>query len=338
VGGTATTAFASYTDIFADSRKWLKRGWVDYLAPQVYFAIGQTAANYSLIVPWWSQQVNPDTVRHVYVGQGPYRVSATSTEPGFRSASQLPSQIRLLRQQPNVQGSIFYNSTPLLANPMGLLDSLRTNFYRHPALMPTMPWKDNVPPTAPVMASVNNTSGTFVELRWQPGPAAADGEVARQYVVYRIPARPGPITAADLANPANIQAITDTTVYREVVTGTPYLYALTALDRLHNESAPAQLIALLSSAPSLAQARFEGAVPNPFGAETRLAFTLPASGPADLRVYDLAGREVAVLAEGVRAAGRHEVFWRAGEAAAGVYVVVLRTSDGVAREKVLHVP
>ena len=139
VGGTATTAFQSYTDIFADSRKWLRRGWVDYLAPQVYFAIGQTAANYALIVPWWSQQVNPDTVRHVYVGQAPYRISATATEVGFRSPSQLPSQIRLLRQQPNVRGSIYYKTVDLRANRLGFTDSLRTNFYRFPALLPTMP-------------------------------------------------------------------------------------------------------------------------------------------------------------------------------------------------------
>jgi hypothetical protein len=221
---------------------------------------------------------------------------------------------------------------------MGLLDTLRTDFYRHQALAPTMPWKDNVPPTAPISASVNSTSGFFTELRWRPGPAAADGEVARWYVVYRIPARPGPITAADLANPANIQAITDTTFYSEPITGTNYLYALTALDRLHNESAPAQLIYLLATASPQSLALFEGAVPNPFGAETRLAFTLPNPGPADLRVYDVAGREVAVLNTGPLGAGRHEVTWLAAEWPAGVYVAVLRTSGGIARQKVLRVP
>jgi hypothetical protein len=338
VGGTATTAFASYTDIFADSRKWLRRGWVDYLAPQVYFAIGQTAANYSVIVPWWSQQVNPDTVRHVYIGQGAYRVSATATEAGFRSPSQLPSQIRLLRQQPNVQGSMYYKTTELLANPLGFVDSLQTNFYRHRALVPTMPWKDNVTPTPPVSASLyqNPTTG-FNELSWQPGPAAADGERARWYVVYRIPYHPGPVTAADLADAANISAVTDTTIYREAATPTPYLFALTALDQLHNESAPANLTVLLSTALPAASTQFEPAFPNPFSSETRLAFTLPTAGSADLRVFDLTGREVAVLATGWHAAGRHEVRLRAADWPAGLYMVVLRTASGVVRQKVLRV-
>ncbi|AII51976.1 family 10 glycosylhydrolase [Hymenobacter sp. APR13] len=338
VGGTATTAFQSYSDIFADSRKWLRRGWVDYLAPQVYFAIGQTAANYSLIVPWWSQQVNPDTVRHLYVGQGVYRISATATEPGFRSPSQLPSQIRLLRQQPNVQGSMFYKTTELRANPLGFADSLRTNFYRHPALVPTMPWKDNVPPTAPVQASVSSNPGAgIVELRWQPGPAAADGQQARQYVVYRLPAGTVPVTAADLADPATIRTITDSTAYQEALPTVPARYALTALDRLYNESAPTTFQVLATAAGSRQTALLEPAFPNPFTAETHLAFTLPAPGPADLRLLDLAGREVAVLLAETRDAGRHEVLLRAADLPTGLYMVVLRTASGIARQKVLLV-
>jgi len=339
VGGTATTAFQSYTDIFADSRKWLRRGWVDYLAPQVYFAIGQTAANFALIVPWWGQQVNPDTVRHIYVGQAPYRISATATEVGFRSPSQLPDQIRLLRRQPNVLGSIYYKTVDLRANPLGFTDSLRTNFYRFPALLPTMPWKDNVPPTAPVLAALlNNPATASIEMSWQPGPAATDGEVARQYAVYRIPYHAGPVTPADLANPAHLRAVTDTTAFSEPAPGTAFLYALTALDRLHNESTPAALAQLLATTPGRRlTAQLEPAYPNPFATETRLAFTLPTPGPADLRLLDLAGREVAVLVQETRAAGRHEVLLRAGSLPTGLYVVVLRTASGTARQKVLLV-
>ncbi len=339
VGGTATTAFAAYTDIFADSRKWLRRGWVDYLAPQVYFAIGQTAANYSLIVPWWSQQVNPDTARHVYIGQAPYRVSATAMEMGFRSPSQLPSQIRLLRQQPNVQGSIYYNTTPLLANPLGFVDSLRTNFYRHPALVPTMPWKDSVPPLAPrQLVRVDDAAAPQTRLSWQAPLPARDGETARWYAVYRFAGRNMPVTAADLASSANLLGFTDTTAY--TIAGPldlgRYTYAITALDRLYNESDPANAI-VLSGATAATAAQFEPAAPNPFSSETRVAFTLPAAGPADVRVLDLTGRIVAVLATGSRAAGRHELTLRAADLPTGLYVIVLRTANGTARQKVLRV-
>lgn len=340
VGGTATTAFASYTDIHADSRKWLRRGWVDYLAPQVYFSIGQTAADYSLIVPWWSQQVNADTARHVYVGQAAYKVSATATDVNFRAPNQIPRQIRQLRQQANVQGSMFYKSTELLANPLGLADSLRTNFYRNRALVPTMPWKDNVPPT-PVQGSLwNNPQSGFVEISWQPGPPAADGERARWYVVYKIPYHTGPVTAADLSNPAHIVAVTDTTNYRELAPapGPPLaLFTVTALDRMHNESAPANLLLLLPTAAAATTAPLlEAVYPNPFTDEIRVAFTLPAAGPAEVRLLDLTGREAAVLAAGHHPAGRHELRLRTTDLPAGLYVLTVRTQAGIARQKVLH--
>ncbi|GAA4391188.1 family 10 glycosylhydrolase [Hymenobacter koreensis] len=339
VGGTATTAFASYSDIFADSRKWLQQGWVDYLAPQVYFSIGQTAANYSLIVPWWSQQVLPTMPRHVYVGQAAYKVSATASDVNFRSPSQIPSQIRLLRQQPNIQGSIHYKSTELLANPLGVADSLRLNFYRNPALAPTMPWKDNVPPTTPVQAGLWNDANNsgFVYIGWQPGPAASDGEQSRWYVVYRIPGATGPVTATDLADPANIAAVIDTTVYRDIARpGVPFRYAVTALDRLHNESAPVQnFILLLPTKPATVTALLEPAYPNPFRESTQLTYTLPAAGQATVRVLDLTGRTVTTLTNGRETAGRHTVTLQAGSLSAGLYVVELRTEGGTWRQKVL---
>ncbi|UYZ62255.1 family 10 glycosylhydrolase [Hymenobacter weizhouensis] len=337
VGGTATTAFQSYTDIFADSRKWLQQGWVDYLAPQVYFGIGQAAANYSLIVPWWNQQVLPTVPRHVYIGLGAYRVSATATEVSFRSPSQLPQQLRLLRAQPNVQGAIFYKSTDLLNNPLGLADSLRQNFYRTPALRPTMPWKDNVPPLAPTALAVRpgSAAGTTV-VSWTAPPPATDGGTARQYVVYRLPFRTTPATAADLTDPTTIVAITDSTAYVEAASsGGPRTYVVTALDRLHNESAPAQLNFTVTGTRSALAARLEPAAPNPFRQETRLTFHLPTAGPATLRAYDLTGREVAVLATGTRPAGPHTVVWRAGSLPAGLYVLVLQTPAGILRQRVV---
>ncbi|KUG05914.1 family 10 glycosylhydrolase [Solirubrum puertoriconensis] len=337
VGGTATTAFQSYSDIFADSRKWLQQGWVDYLAPQVYWTSTTSAARYDLIVPWWSQQVLSTMPRHVYIGHAAYKVSASATD-AFNQPTQIPSQLRLARQQDNVQGSMFYKSTELLANPLGVADSLRTNFYRHRALPPTMPWKDDVPPATPVQASMQTEAAGSVRLSWQPGPAAPDGELARWYVVYRVPYHTGPATAADVANSAHILSVQDSTSYRvPAQTGTPqFLYTVTALDRLHNESAPVeQFSTVLSNRAAVAAAVLEPAFPNPFSESTQLSFRLPAAGQASVRVYDLTGRQVAQLADGRHAAGRHTVTLRAGALPAGIYIIRLTTTDGTWQQKVL---
>ncbi|RAK63192.1 glycoside hydrolase [Hymenobacter edaphi] len=339
VGGTATTAFQSYTDIFADSRKWLQQGWVDYLAPQVYWTSTTTAARYDLIVPWWNQQVLPAKPRHVYVGHAAYKVSATATD-AFNQPTQIPSQLRLARQQSNVKGSLFYKSTELLANPLGVADSLRTNFYRHKALVPAMPWKDNVPPTTPVQAGIwDDSQGSgFVYLSWQPGPAAADGQRARWYVVYRYPRHAGPATAADLANPANIAAIQDSTRFRDIWRGNnpAYDYTITALDRLHNESAPVtSFTVLLPAKAAAATATLEPAFPNPFSESTQISFRLASASDVTVQVLDVTGRVVSRLTEGRLPAGPHSFTLSASTLPAGLYVVRLTAAGGTYQQKVL---
>jgi uncharacterized lipoprotein YddW (UPF0748 family) len=339
VGGTATTAFQSYTDIFADSRKWLQQGWVDYLAPQVYWTSTTAAARYDLIVPWWSQQVLPAVPRHVYIGHAAYKVSATATD-AFNQPTQIPNQLRLARQQANVKGSLFYKSTELLANPLGVADSLRTNFYRHRALVPAMPWKDNVPPTTPAQASLwNDAQGSgLLRLSWQPGPPASDGQLARWYVVYRIPYHAGPPTAADLANPAHIASIQDSTRYREPVPAGPpqYLYTVTALDRLHNESAPVtSFTVLLPGRATAATATLEPAFPNPFSESTQISFRLAAASEVTVQVLDVTGRVVSRLSQGRLNAGPHRFTLSAGTLPAGLYVVRLTTAGSTYQQKVM---
>lgn len=71
-----------------------------------------------------------------------------------------------------------------------------------------------------------------------------------------------------------------------------------------------------------------GAGPNPAGAEARLEFALPREQHVRLGVHDALGREVAVLADGLQAAGRHSVSWRTAGARPGLYFARLRTESG----------
>ncbi len=63
--------------------------------------------------------------------------------------------------------------------------------------------------------------------------------------------------------------------------------------------------------------------PNPFNSTTTIGYSLPAAGNVSLAVYDLSGREVARLTDGVKAAGTHEAVWVADGVSSGVYVVKL---------------
>ncbi len=83
-----------------------------------------------------------------------------------------------------------------------------------------------------------------------------------------------------------------------------------------------------------ASARIVGAFPNPATGAARVRFELAAAGDVSLRVFDTTGRQVAVVAEGARAAGAHEVSADLGGLASGIYVVRLVAGGEVATARI----
>ena len=82
--------------------------------------------------------------------------------------------------------------------------------------------------------------------------------------------------------------------------------------------------------------------PNPFNPRTAVSFRLPAPATVRLEVLDLAGRRVAVLADGAYSAGQHTVVWNGTDAegspvAAGVYFYRLRTGDATLTRRMILV-
>ncbi len=67
--------------------------------------------------------------------------------------------------------------------------------------------------------------------------------------------------------------------------------------------------------------------PNPFNASTTIEFSLPEESAVELVVYDLLGRKVATLAEGVKTAGIHTIIWTADDVPSGVYFARLETKN-----------
>ncbi len=135
IEGSNTRGLASYDEQYADVRKWLREGWIDYVAPQIYWTIGYKIADYRELVGWWSRNIYG---KHLYIGQATHRINTTND---WKNPSEIPDQIRLNRMYPEVKGSIFYSSSALLNNKNGVVDSLRSNLYLAYAEVPDMPWK-----------------------------------------------------------------------------------------------------------------------------------------------------------------------------------------------------
>lgn len=233
--GTPTSGLEHYTTLYCDSRKWLQQGWIDYLAPQVYWYIGQPGADYSKIVPWWNDNANG---RHIYIGMAGYKVNDPAQGTAWANPSMIPNEVRLNRSYANVKGQAIYNTSSLRSTTkLGFRDSLRLFFYNKAALLPLMPWKDDVSPQPATALSAVKYGNDSVVLNWIK-PAATTNELdkAKRFVIYR---STSPVIDINDAN--NILFITpfDTTAFRDnnIASNTTYYYAITAIDRLHNESA-----------------------------------------------------------------------------------------------------
>ncbi len=154
VGSDTHAGQTNYDDLYADILLWLKNGWIDYVAPQIYWEFELKAAPYGVLLDWWSKH---SYSRHCYIGLGIYKAGVNAA---WRDKSQLPRQIVALRETPNIQGMIFFSSTTFQRNPNGWNDSLQNNYYKYPALIPPMPWVDSTKPHAPIIRTAYNSDSS----------------------------------------------------------------------------------------------------------------------------------------------------------------------------------
>ena len=219
----------NYSSIYCDAMAWLHNRSIDYINPQLYWAFGG-GQDYAKLMPWWADSAGAND-RHMYVGHAVYRIGNPF------NATELPRQIRLNRTDNDCQGSVLYNTTSTLANPLGFTDSLKNDLYRYPSLPPVMDWKDIVPPNPIQNIRFERLANGQAGLAWDLPQTASDGDSAKRYVVYRF--NYSNIQLSDLDNSANIFNVEGTrqSIPGEPPTPTgPYYYLVTALDRNNNES------------------------------------------------------------------------------------------------------
>ena len=130
LNGSNTAGLANYDDLYADILLWLKKGWVDYVAPQLYWEFGPRSVAYEVLVDWWSKHTYG---KNCYIGLGIYRAGSNQA---WRDKTLLPRQIEKLRATPNIQGMMFYSSKSFESNPNGWSDSLRLNYFSTAAPAP----------------------------------------------------------------------------------------------------------------------------------------------------------------------------------------------------------
>lgn len=226
--GSATNGLQNYDDLYADVLLWVRQGWIDYNIPQIYWEIGNKAADYATLIRWWNDHAPQ---RPLYIGQD---VERTVKHPDTTNPNQhqVFQKYNLQRSLPHVQGSCQWYAKACVDNPQHYTTVLRQYYHRYPALQPLMPWIDKKAPRKVRRVKPVWINGQQV-LFWKAPRARKEMDRAIQYVVYRF-AKGEKVNVYD---PSRIVGVTrNTFLTLPVEAPGKYVYAVTALDRMQNES------------------------------------------------------------------------------------------------------
>ncbi len=234
-GSKTQAGITNYDHIYADVLKWQQEHWVDYMMPQLYWHRGHPAADFLELCEWWAEN---SYGREMYVGHGVYRLNERSGRAAWKNPSELPAQIRTVRNNLKLNGSAWFSSRQFDQNILGFKDSLTTKLYEHPALIPEMPWLGGEKPGAPYNLKVERIKKKGRILSWE---AATDGvnemDKARFFVVYRVPVG----QAFDKNESVNIIDVIRQKEYPLksrffLAKKEKFIYYVSALNRLYSES------------------------------------------------------------------------------------------------------
>lgn len=227
--GSDTNGLQNYDDLYADILLWIDKGWIDYCVPQIYWEIGNKAADYETLIKWWSKHA---AKRPLFIGED---IERTAKHADFDNPqqNQMAAKYRLHQSLPNISGTVLWYAKAAVDNIGGYGTQLRTNYWRYPALQPLMPFIDDDAPGKPSKVKPVWTSDGYM-LFWKAPKAKKQDDEAAKYVIYRF-AKGERINIDD---PSHIVAITSNTwLSLPYVDGkTRYTYVVTALDRMANES------------------------------------------------------------------------------------------------------
>ena len=227
-GSDTRAGVTCYDDLYADVIKWLSNGWIDYVAPQIYWHFGHPAADFETIANWWN---NNSFGKKVYVGHAVYKVDNDSYEQ-WSIPGELNKQIELNRNLDNIKGSIFYNTSSLRKNPLNIQQSLNQR-YTYPALIPFASQDNYVTKiVGPNLKKVKHRK-KGLRIKWK-----RKGKTPHYYVVYKFYGN----NIGDFENPRSIWYISPFNPEKKVTlydtdyrAGQPHTYVVAAVDRFHLE-------------------------------------------------------------------------------------------------------
>lgn len=227
--GSETNGLQNYDALYADILLWDSKGWVDYVAPQLYWELDHKAASTRKLLKWWNDNIINS---HLYIGQDVKR-TMDQRDVNAGRANELQTKIELSREYANISGNVWWHGYWVVDNYKGARDALSTKFQNTLALAPAYGAKVDVP--MPQNIEVKSRNGNDC-LEWDApkrGKKQAATDVVK-YVVYEF-------FEGEKLDVNNAEAIISITPYTSVqLTNDDHgaTFVVTSVDRMNRESKP----------------------------------------------------------------------------------------------------
>lgn len=118
--GSATASdYSSYYVLFADSRGWVREGWVDYIAPQLYWETGDAGSDFTVLLEWWSdvmKDADRDDVE-LFIGLADYKTVGVESDSPWYGGKELADQMNACKENSQIGGTIHFRYRFIEASP-----------------------------------------------------------------------------------------------------------------------------------------------------------------------------------------------------------------------------
>ncbi|MFH0517020.1 glycoside hydrolase family 10 protein [Streptomyces sp. M41] len=135
LGSDTRAGVQTYDDLYADTRKWVREGWIDYICPQLYWNIGFAAADYAKLVPWWAEVARGSRTQ-LYIGEALYKAGDPAQPAAWQDRAELSRHLTLAKKHVEARGHVYFASKDVATDRIGAMAQVVADHYQQPATLP----------------------------------------------------------------------------------------------------------------------------------------------------------------------------------------------------------
>lgn len=131
-GSDTSAGVQTYDDLAADTRTWVREGWIDYIVPQIYWNIGFQAADYAKLLAWWAEVARGSRTR-LYLGEALYKAGDPAQPAAWQDPAELSRHLTLAKKYPEARGHVFFAAKDVAEDRAGAMARVVADHYRRSA-------------------------------------------------------------------------------------------------------------------------------------------------------------------------------------------------------------